>query len=173
MTSLFFDATYFGKLHWREPRSAEVLACAATADELVCSMHGRAEFYSIGFRKVREGWTVPSILQAVFAQFHADIAARDIRLLPLTDAILDRIASVFATAPANTYLRASDALHLASATERGFAEIYSNDKHLLAAAPLFGLRGERAFKGSVPRIIASLFVACGAWPRGLLPWRIR
>ena len=124
MTSLFFDATYFGKLHWREPGSAEVLACAATTDELVCSMHGRAEFYSIGFRKVREGLAAPSSLQAVFAQFNADIATGDIRLLPLTDAILDRVESVFATA-----------------TEHGFAEIFSNDKHLLAAAPIFGLRG--------------------------------
>lgn len=141
MKSLFFDATYFAKLHWREPGSAEVLACAAPADELVCSLHGRAEFYSIGFRKIREGLTVPSTLRCVFAQFDADITAGDIRLLPPTDIILDRVESVFATAPATTYLRASDALHLATAAEHGFAEIYSNDKHLLAAAPLFGLRG--------------------------------
>lgn len=57
MKSLFSDATYFGKLHWREPGSTEVLAWAATA------------------------------------------------------------------------------------AEHGFAETFSNDKHLLAAAPLFGLRG--------------------------------
>jgi predicted nucleic acid-binding protein len=141
MKRIFFDTTYFGKLHWREPGSAEVLTCAATADELVCSLHGRAEFYSIGFRKVRDGLAAPSTLQAVFAQFDADVAAGDIRLLALTDAIVDRVESIFATAPATTCLRAADALHLATAAEHGFAEIYSNDKHLLAAAPLFGLRG--------------------------------
>ena len=141
MNQLFFDATYIGKLHWREPGSAEVLTCAATADELVCSLHGRAEFYSMGFRKVREGLAAPSTVQAVFAQFNADVAAGDIRLLLLTEAIVDRVESVFATAPATTYLRAADALHLATAAEHGFNEIHSNDKHLLAAAPLFGLRG--------------------------------
>jgi predicted nucleic acid-binding protein len=141
MNQLFFDATYIGKLHWREPGSAEVLTCAATADELVCSLHGRAEFYSMGFRKVREGLAAPSTVQAVFAQFNADVAAGVIRLLLLTEAIVDRVESVFATAPATTYLRAADALHLATAADHGFAEIYSNDKHLLAAAPLFGLRG--------------------------------
>jgi predicted nucleic acid-binding protein len=141
MNQLFFDATYIGKLHWREPGSAEVLTCAATADELVCSLHGRAEFYSMGFRKVREGLAAPSTVQAVFAQFNADVAAGVIRLLLLTEAIVDRVESVFATAPATTYLRAADALHLATAAEHGFAEIYSYDKHLLAAAPLFGLRG--------------------------------
>jgi len=141
MKRLYFDATYFGKLHWREPGSEDVHACAANAAELVCSLHGRAEFYSIGFRKIREGLAAPSTLQAVFAQFNADVAAGDIRILPITDAIIDRVERVFATAPATTYLRASDALHLATASEHGFAEIFSNDKHLLAAAPLFGLRG--------------------------------
>lgn len=141
MKQFFFDAAYLGKLHWIERGSSEVLALAATADQIVCSLHGRAEFCSIGFRKVREGLATQVALEGVFAQFNADMASDAIRLLPLTDAILDRIETVFATAPATTYLRAADALHLSTAAEHGFTEVHSNDKHLLAAAPLFGLTG--------------------------------
>ncbi len=146
MNRLYFDATYLGKLHWREPGSSEVGACVATADEIVCSLHGRAEFYSIGFRKLREGIATPQAIRAVFAQFRADCASGTIRLLPLTDAVIDRVETVFTTAPATTYLRAADALHLATAAEHGFTEIHSNDRHLLAAAGLFGLRGVNVIK---------------------------
>ena len=141
MKRLFFDAAYIGKLHWVEHGSPEVQALAGTADQIVCSQHGRAEFYSIGFRKVRESLVAPAIMKAVFAQFNADISQSAILLLPLTDAILDRVEAAFANAPTTTYLRAADAIHLATAAEHGFTEIYSNDKHLLAAAPLFGILG--------------------------------
>lgn len=141
MKRLFFDAAYIGKLHWIEHGSPEVQTLAGTADQIVCSQHGRAEFYSIGFRKVRENLVPPAILKAVFAQFNADISQSAILLLPLSDAILDRVEVAFASAPTPTYLRAADAIHLATAAEHGFTEIYSNDKHLLAAAPLFGLLG--------------------------------
>lgn len=141
MKQLFFDAAYIGKLHWNERGSIDVQSLATTAAEIVCSQHGRAEFCSIGFRKVREGLAAAGTLQSVFAQFNAEVAAGKIILLPLTDAILDRVETAFACAPSTTYLRAADALHLATAAENGFTEIHSNDKHLLAAAPLFGLRG--------------------------------
>ena len=95
----YFDATYLGKLHWVEPGSPEVVVCAAAADELVCALHGWAEFCSIGHRKLRESLATPAAV------------------------------------------RAADALHLATAAAHGFIEIHSNDRHLLAAAPLFGLAG--------------------------------
>lgn len=141
MIQLFFDAAYLGKLHWIEHGSAEVQALAGTADQIVCSHHGRAEFYSIGFRKIREGLATPATVQTVFAQFNSDISNGEILLLPLTDTVLDHVEQVLATAPSTAYLRASDAIHLATAAGAGFAEIYSNDKHLLVAAPLFRLVG--------------------------------
>jgi predicted nucleic acid-binding protein len=141
MTSLYFDSTYLCKLHWPEPGAAEVVACAAGADELVVALHGEAEFYSAGHRKLREGVVSPEALSAVFAQFQADYAGGGIRFLQITEAIVHRVFEVYSSASRQTYLRAADAIHLATAAEHGFAEIYSNDGHLLAAASLFGLRG--------------------------------
>ncbi len=141
MSALYFDATYLCKLRWPEPGSSEVAARAASAGEIVCSLHGRAEFYSVGHRKWREGVVSAQAIQIVFDQFRADCAAGGIRWLPLTDGMVDRVETVFRTAPASAFLRAADALHLACAAENNLTEIYSNDRHLLAAASLFGLRG--------------------------------
>jgi predicted nucleic acid-binding protein len=38
-------------------------------------------------------------------------------------------------------VRSLDALHLVTARAEGFERIYSNDRHLLAAAGSFGLEG--------------------------------
>lgn len=77
----------------------------------------------------------------IHLQFRDDQENGLLAFLPFTDPVMIRLESVIARAPANTFLRAADALHLACAAEHGFTEIYSNDRHLLAAAPLFGLRG--------------------------------
>jgi hypothetical protein len=34
-----------------------------------------------------------------------------------------------------------DALHLVTAADSGFVEVWTNDRHMLAAAPHFGLVG--------------------------------
>jgi predicted nucleic acid-binding protein len=52
-----------------------------------------------------------------------------------------RVTRAFLEAPDTMFLRAADALHLACATEYGFDTIYSNDRHLLAAATHFGITG--------------------------------
>jgi len=141
MIAAYFDTAYLLKLYRTEPGSEAVRALAAKADVLVCSLHGPAELIAAVHRKVREGTATRAHVDALLAQVAADRAAGALDWLPITEAHLDRVTAAFRHAPSTVYLRAADALHLASAAEAGFVEIYSNDRHLLAAAPLFGLRG--------------------------------
>jgi len=54
---------------------------------------------------------------------------------------LRRTADPILAAPANIFLRSADAIHLATARELGESEIWTSDRHMLAAAPFSGLRG--------------------------------
>lgn len=141
MIAAYYDTAYLLKLFRPEPGADAVRAHAATVDVLVCSLHGRAELIAAAHRKVREGSATPAHMEALLAQVAADQAAGALHWLPITEAHLGRVETVFRRASASVYLRATDALHLASAAEEGFTEIYSNDRHLLAAASFFGLRG--------------------------------
>ena len=139
MKPAYYDTNYLLKLQIVENGNDEVRNHASTVSEIQTAQHGRAEFISAAFRKVREGVATATDFQRLLAQFHSDCDEGVIVFLPLTDAIMDRLESVFVHAPTSTYLRAADALHLATAAEHGFTKIHSNDKHLLQSAHLFGL----------------------------------
>jgi len=141
MNEVYYDTAFLFKVQSSEPDSPRVRAHAITVEGLVCSIHGRAEFASICHRKFREGSASLHQVRSLLAQLHADTAAGGIRWLPVSEAMVERVEAICCTAPATTFLRAADALHLACAVEHGYRKIYSNDRHLLAAAPLFGLRG--------------------------------
>jgi hypothetical protein len=59
----------------------------------------------------------------------------------LCDPFLRRFSHVYQKLPAAVFLRAADAIHLATAAESEFRIVYSNDAHLLAAAKYFGIEG--------------------------------
>ncbi|MCE9615516.1 MAG: type II toxin-antitoxin system VapC family toxin [Lentisphaerae bacterium] len=147
MKTAYYDTCYILKLQCLESGSAAVRAHAATVDRIQCALHGRAEFVSACHRKIREGAATAMQLQAILAQVRADANAGALVWLPINDAMLQRVESVFAAAPATLTLHAADALHLACAAEHGATEIFSNDKYLLAAAPLFNLRGVDVIRG--------------------------
>ena len=123
MNAAYYDANYLFKLQCIESGTPEVRAHAATVQILYSALHARAEFTSVAFRKVREGTASAADFRLFLRQMHTDAATGNLRFLPLSDAIIDRIETVLVSAPSTTYLRAADALHL------------------IAAAPLFGLRG--------------------------------
>ena len=99
MNTAYYDTTYLLKLQIVEAGTSEVRAHAASVFEIHTALHGRAEFSSAAFRKVREGAATQVDYQRLIAQFREDCVTETIILLPLTDATLDRVESVFATAP--------------------------------------------------------------------------
>ena len=65
-------------------------------------------------------------------------------LLPITEALLGQAETAIRNLAPQVFLRAGDAIHLITARYAGHTEIWSNDRHLLKAAPFFGLRGRTA-----------------------------
>jgi len=74
--------------------------------------------------------------------FLLDVQSGVWSMLPLSEPFLFRVASLVTALPPSLYLRAGDAIHLATAQEAGFTEIWSNDRRVLLAAPAFGLTGK-------------------------------
>lgn len=141
MTTAYYDTAFLFKLLFSEVGTEVIQAHASRLEAIACCEHGRIEFASICHRKIREGVAPPADMGEVLAQLRADAKAGGIRWLPISETVLAQAEAGILRAPADVCLRASDALHLACAAENGFPEVYSNDRHLLSAAPLFGLRG--------------------------------
>lgn len=100
-----------------------------------------AEMASILLRHRREGSLNHEQSETLRTDFETDIGAGVWTLQPVTDSLIARVAGRIAALAPHTYLRALDAIHLCSADESGFREVWANDRHMLAAATAFGLEG--------------------------------
>lgn len=138
---LYFDTNYLFRLYSNEVGYEQVQALADQSEGIAISWWARAEFASILLRKRREAAFSPQTTEEVRLQFADDLTTGVVTLLAVGDAVMRRLENTLHTAPDSTFLRAADALHLACAAHHGFTEVYSRDRHFLAAAPLFGLRG--------------------------------
>ncbi len=137
---IYFDTSYVARLYFEDPGWEKVRALAGT-DRLACCIHGRAETVASFHRKFREGAVNSSDLSTLLRQFDRECELGAFRWLPLSEAVISRLARVCASLPAAVVLRAADALHLACASENGLKQVYSNDPRLLASASHFGLAG--------------------------------
>jgi len=141
MRGVYWDTSLLLKLYAVEPGSREARKSAAGADRLVVSVLAQAEMPSAFHRKVREGQWTPREVRAALEQVDLEVANGMLVFAPLTPGIWQRVRTVYGHAPKTLFLRAPDAIHLATAAEVGFTAISSNDRHLLAAAPWFKLAG--------------------------------
>lgn len=103
---------------------------------------GRAEFFAGIKRQTREAKITPREEAEILRVFKEDETAGVWLWLPMEQSLVDSVCAAFEGLPATVPVRTGDALHLTCAHEHGFAEIYSHDRHLLAAAPHFGLTGK-------------------------------
>ena len=139
--SLYLDSAYVAKCYINEPDSPRVRAFVRGDADLQTSALCLAEMACVFHRHVREkGLTRRQALELRSA-FIADVDDGVWLLHPVSEAVLRKVEAAARNLPATAYLRAGDAIHLVSARDAGFPEIWSNDRHLLGAARYFGLRG--------------------------------
>ena len=139
--SIYLDSAYVAKCYINEPDAASVRRLVKGESDLHTSALSLAELACIFQRHIREKGLSRSQALALREAFLQDVDAGGWTLLPISDSVLRNVEASVRNIPRGLYLRAGDAIHLVSARDAGFAEIWSNDRHLLGAASSFGLRG--------------------------------
>ena len=141
MNGHYFDAAYVAKCYLQEPDAAAVRELARSSPSLYTSALSIAEVACVFHRHVREGTLKGKAANQVRDAFLEDVENEAWVLVPVTNLILRRVEILTRTLPSSTFLRAGDAIHILSAIEAGFHEIWTNDRRLLAATAHFGLQG--------------------------------
>ena len=141
MTGVYFDAAYLVKSYIEDPDSEKVRAMGRSAEIVFSSALSIAEVACARHRMVREKRIGKDQAAFLTKTFSDDVTIGLVRLIPVSDTILRLVETTIARLPASVYLRAADAIHLATAQQEGFSRIWSNDRHMLRAASHFGIVG--------------------------------
>lgn len=141
MAPAYFDAALVAKFYLNEPGRDAVRRLARACGVVVSSGIVVAEVSAAFHRKLREGAVTPAVFRALQGQFVHDVDEGLWRLADPTAGLLREVQAAFTRLNRAVFVRSLDAIHLVTAREEGFERIYSNDRHLLAAARAFGLEG--------------------------------
>jgi predicted nucleic acid-binding protein len=141
---MYLDSAYIAKYYLNEPDSPRVRAIIQKAVCLTSSAWSVAEVSCVFHRYFRLGDLSSKQFQQLLREFLSHVDSGLWTLVPVTEVLIRRMTSLFATLPAGVFLRAGDAVQLVSALEAGEPEVWTNDRHMLAASPHFGLVGRSA-----------------------------
>jgi predicted nucleic acid-binding protein len=139
---VYFDTSYIAKFYFNEPESRRVRELVRKADAIHSSLWALAEFHAVLHRRMREGVSSPSDARELASRFSEHIEGGLWNLIPVTEALLRRTSAVMVSGPRDLFIRTADAVHLTTATEIGERAVWTNDRHMLAAATYFGLTGQ-------------------------------
>jgi len=134
---IFFDSSAMLKRYMPETGTPAVLHWLSQADEVVLSVLTMPEVLSALNRLQREG--VLSQDEYASARFRAFTDAVTSTIVDMTHDVLERTVVCLERSP----LRASDAIHVASAVEAGIDLFVSADRRQCDAAEAMGVRVER------------------------------
>lgn len=135
----YFDSCYLAKLYLMESDSPAVRARAAELGDIACCVIGWGEVLATLHRHLRERRLTGTEFRLLAAQIEADVELGLWTQLPVTPSLIESQARRMTSLPAEVFLRSADALHLTCAAEAGLKQFHSSDRHLVAAAPHFGL----------------------------------
>jgi predicted nucleic acid-binding protein len=138
---VYFDTSYIAKFYFNEPESLKVRELARGADLIHSSFWAFAEFHAVVHRHLREGASSPADVRDLTARFSEHIEAGLWNLIPVSERLLRRASAMMVAAPRDLFLRTADAVNLTTALQIGEHEVWTNDRHMLAAASHFGLTG--------------------------------
>jgi uncharacterized protein len=139
---VYFDTSYVAKFYFNEPESPRVRELVRKADAIHLSLWALAEFHAVLHRRMREGALSASDALELALRFSEHIEDGLWNLIPVNEALLRRTSALMVSAPRNLFIRSADAVHLATAHEIGERAVWTNDRHMLAAAGYFGLTGQ-------------------------------
>lgn len=138
---IYFDSAYIAKCYLNEPGADVVRGLAKTLVGLASSEWARVEFSSALRRHIHESGMTSHQARQIRTQFEEDQKNQVWTWFPVTSELLAETAESLHRLPNEVMIRSADALHLTCARGQGFKEIYTNDRHLLACASHFGLKG--------------------------------
>ena len=138
---LYFDSAYLAKCYLSESDSQLVRELSATADVIYSSGLALAEMATVFHRHLREGRASSAAIAEALRAFRADVAEGAWIFEPVSDRIIESTTGTILNMPAGMLIRASDAIHLATARQLGLTEVWTNDRRMLEAAPAFGITG--------------------------------
>ncbi len=142
--AMYLDTAYVAKCYVNEPDSQAVREIVRGQSGLTSSAWCRAELSCVLRRHVREGGLAVGQARTLQGLFLEDAGAGIWNLVPVSDEVLTAVEErLKALRRRDVFLRAGDAVHLATAALSGFREIWTSDRRLLASARYFGLRGKQ------------------------------
>ena len=139
---MYLDSAYIAKFYVNETDAAAVRNLIRRASHVCSSAWALLEVTCVFHRHVREGSLTAEQGLELIQVFRSHVESGLWNLVPVSEALLRTATTLVRGLPQNVPLRAGDAIHLATALDAGESEIWTNDRHLLAAANHVGIIGK-------------------------------